>query len=116
MLDKSTRTIPVVFQVRNPQNQLKLGQIVQTEIHTAQRQNLIVVPVSAIIDEDIDKVVFVQLKGESFERRSVSTGPAFGDWVAINNGLKEGERVVTRGAYAVKLASANVSVGQAHVH
>jgi RND family efflux transporter MFP subunit len=116
MLDVNTRTIPVVFEVKNPNNQLKIGQIVQTEIHTTQSRDMLAVPASAIIDEEIDKVVFVQVEGESFEKRSVQTGPTFGDWVAITSGLHHSERVVTKGAYAVKLASANVSVGSAHVH
>lgn len=116
MIDPATRTIPVVFEVKNPDNRLKIGQIVQTEIHTTQSQNMLAVPASAVIDEEIDKIVFIQVEGESFEKRSVRTGPVYGDWVAILDGLDGGERIVTKGAYAVKLASANVSVGGAHVH
>ena len=115
-IDPDTRTIPVVFKVRNPDNMLRIGQIVQTEIHTAQQQNMVTVPASAVIDEEIEKVVFVQVSGEAFERRTVQTGPAFGDWLSVVSGLEPGERVVTRGAYAVKLAGASVSVGSAHVH
>ena len=116
MLDPHTRTIRVLFEVQNPGNLLKIGQIVQTEIHTTQYQEMLAIPASAIIDEEIEQVVFIQIEGESFEKRSVKTGPAFGDWIAIRDGLNKDERIVTKGAYAVKLASANVSIGHAHVH
>ncbi len=116
IVDAATRTIPVVFKVRNPDNQLKIGQIVQTEIHTKQSRNMLAVPASALIDEDIETIVFVQTGGETFFQKSVRTGPVFGDWVAVTDGLEQGERVVSTGAYMLKLASANVSVGHAHVH
>jgi multidrug efflux pump subunit AcrA (membrane-fusion protein) len=77
---------------------------------------MLTVPASAVIDEEIDKVVFVQVSGESFERRTVQTGPTFGDRFSIVSGLEPGDRVVTRGAYVVKLAGALVAVGSAHVH
>ena len=116
MLDATTRTFPLLFEVKNKNNQLKIGQILQAEIYTAQHEDMLTVPALAVIDEDIEKIVFVQVEGESFERRTVQTGPSFGDWISIIDGLEQNERVVTKGAYAVKLAGASVAVGQAHVH
>ncbi len=116
MLDVQSRTIPLLVQVNNPNNQLKIGQVLQVEIHTEQQKQALAVHVSDVIDEEIDKIVFVQIEGEAFERRVVQTGPSFENWVSITDGLQAGERVVTRGAYAVKLAGANTGMGSAHVH
>ena len=59
------------------------------------------VPVSAIVDEEQNHVVFVQLAGETFDERSVVTGIHTDGFVQILSGLSAGERVVTRGADAV---------------
>ena len=61
------------------------------------------------------EVVYVQAEGESFERRVVTVGIRSGGWTEITSGLAAGEHVVTRGAYAVKLAAAGGAV-PAHGH
>ena len=50
--------------------------------------------------------VFVQIGGESFARRFVEIAARDGDWSASRAASKPGDRVVTRGAYEVQLASA----------
>ena len=50
--------------------------------------------------------VFVQIGGEQFARRFVEIAARDGDLVGIKSGVKPGDRVVTRGAYDVQLASA----------
>jgi multidrug efflux pump subunit AcrA (membrane-fusion protein) len=57
----------------------------------------------------------VQLGGETFEKRDLTLGIRDGDWVQVLSGVKEGERVVTKGAYAVKLASMSSAI-PAHGH
>ena len=62
-------------------------------------------------------IVFVQREGETFERRAVTLGPRSGDLVQITEGVKPGDRVVTKGAYLVRLASLSTSVpAHGHVH
>jgi cobalt-zinc-cadmium efflux system membrane fusion protein len=59
----------------------------------------------------------VQRGGETFERRTVTLGARSGDTVQIVEGVKAGERVVTKGAYLVRLASLSTSVpAHGHVH
>ena len=58
-----------------------------------------VVPAAAIVDDAGRPIVFVQREGETFERRAVTLGPRGGDLVQIAEGVKPGERVVTKGAY-----------------
>jgi len=86
------------------------------QLYTAKEKRALLVSKNAIIDEDIQKVVFIQSSGESFEKRIVKTGISNSEYVTITDGLQEGERVVTKGAYQVKLASLNTAVGSAHVH
>jgi multidrug efflux pump subunit AcrA (membrane-fusion protein) len=62
-------------------------------------------------------VVYVMLGGESFERRVVRLGIRDGDYVQVVDGIAPGERVVTRGAYLVRLAgSSPAAAGHGHAH
>ena len=55
--------------------------------------------------------------GEAFVRRVVETGIRDGDWIAIRGGLQAQERVVSKGAYQVRLAaSAPAALGHGHAH
>jgi multidrug efflux pump subunit AcrA (membrane-fusion protein) len=75
------------------------------------------VPAAAIVDDAGRPIVFVQREGETFERRAVTLGTRSGDLVQITDGIRTGDRVVTRGAYLVRLASLSTSVpAHGHVH
>jgi membrane fusion protein, heavy metal efflux system len=87
------------------------------EIWSGKSEQALAVPSSAIVDEGGQSVVFVQRGGESFERRVVAIGIRDGDQVEIFSGLKPAERVVTRGAYLVRLSGASPkAAGEGHVH
>jgi hypothetical protein len=61
--------------------------------------------------------VFVQIGGESFARRYVDVASRDGDVVGLRSGVAVGDRVVTRGAYEVQLASAAKGLpAEGHVH
>ncbi len=59
----------------------------------------------AVVEISTRPYVFVQLDGEHFEKRAVTLGQRDGAWIEIVSGVKQGERVVTRGGYDVHLAS-----------
>ncbi len=61
--------------------------------------------------------VYVQVTGESYTKRAVSTGANDGRLIEIQKGLKPGERVVSRGVILVKAASVVTGVvGHGHNH
>jgi multidrug efflux pump subunit AcrA (membrane-fusion protein) len=61
--------------------------------------------------------VFVQVGGETFARRFVEIASRDGSRVGIASGVSTGERVVTRGAYDIQLASAASGLpAEGHVH
>jgi cobalt-zinc-cadmium efflux system membrane fusion protein len=76
-----------------------------------------VVPPSAVVDDAGRPIVFVQREGETFERRPVTLGARAGDLVQVVEGVSVGERVVTKGAYLVRLASLSTQApSHGHVH
>ena len=70
---------------------------------------------TALIEEQGLFFVYVQLEGESFTKREVKLGGNDGINVQIISGISEGERVVTLGAYNIKLSVASGSL-PAHGH
>ncbi len=110
-------TVPLVFDIPNPEGLLIPGTAWSAAFSTGTGQMAVVVPKAAILDDDGIEVVIVQHGGESFERRQVKTGIRSGDRVAISAGLQPGERVVTEGAYTVLLASrGEQDIGHGHAH
>ena len=114
-VDSSTRTVPLVYEVDNATSRLRIGQLVTVHVETNHAEDVLVVPDSAIVEEDGHFVVFVQVSGETFEKRELSLGVRAENWLEVVSGLSEGERVVTKGAYAIRLASVS-SVIPAHGH
>jgi multidrug efflux pump subunit AcrA (membrane-fusion protein) len=116
-VDPATRTVPLVYEVENPDRRLRIGQAVTLFVETARAETTLAIPGSAIIEEDGRPVAFVQVSGETFEKRDLALGIRDGTWVQVLEGLAEGERVVTRGAYAVRLASVSSAIpAHGHVH
>lgn len=60
--------------------------------------------------------VYLQIAEEEFVKREVGIGESDGKNVRILSGLKEGERVVVKGAYQVKLASSSSVLPEGHSH
>jgi multidrug efflux pump subunit AcrA (membrane-fusion protein) len=62
-------------------------------------------------------VVFVQAAGESFERRPVRLGKQDDSYLQVIDGIKPGERVVTQGAYLIRLSALSAQIpAHGHVH
>lgn len=115
VIDSISRTIPVIYEVPNPHGMLKIGMHAQVAVGTARKVTGVVIPSSAIVDEDGRPVVYVQPEGELFEKREIQPGATGEGRTVVLSGVKEGERVVTGAAYQVRLASLSTSV-PAHGH
>jgi membrane fusion protein, heavy metal efflux system len=106
--------LPVFFSLTND-GSLIPGDAVEVYLKSRPIQNALVVPVSALIEEQGNFYVYVQVAGESFTKRKVSLGAGDGKSAQIISGVNEGERVVIKGAYLIKLATQSGSV-PAHGH
>jgi cobalt-zinc-cadmium efflux system membrane fusion protein len=97
-VDPQTRTVPVRARVANLGTTLKHEMAVEVRIVTGGRKNALMIPVTALVDEEGVKVVYVK-EGEKYERRQVQIGSVTYQWAEILSGVEEGEEVVTAGAY-----------------
>jgi RND family efflux transporter MFP subunit len=117
VLDPVSRALPLQMDVANPGERLLIGQVATAVLYARERQRVPVVPRAAVLMEAGRPYVFVQLGGERFRRRFIEIASRDGDLVGIKSGVAPGDRVVTRGAYEVQLASAATGLpAEGHVH
>jgi membrane fusion protein, heavy metal efflux system len=117
VLAPQTHALPLQFQVDNPDGQLFIGQSGTAVLYKRERQRVVAVPKVAVLMEAGRPYVFVQIGGERFARRPIEIATRDGDRVGVRTGVKRGDRVVTRGAYEVQLASAAKRLpAEGHVH
>lgn len=107
--------IPVTFEVDNV-GDLIAGAYAEVYLLTQSESGVVSVPVTALTEEQGLYFVYVQVCAEEFEKREVHPGRRNGERVEILHGLHHGERVVTRGAYQVKLASMTTAIPHGHSH
>jgi membrane fusion protein, heavy metal efflux system len=116
-IDPATRTASVTVEYPTAQGPEPVGSRFAAHVFTSAPEPLLAIPRSAIVDDGGRDVVYVQTGGESFVRRPVELGIYDGAWVEARNGLVGGERVVSKGAYFVKLAAAGgEEIGHGHAH
>jgi RND family efflux transporter MFP subunit len=101
--DNSLR-IPVSFTVRN-NGDLIPGMYLEAYLMTNPKEKAIVVPYTALLEEQGKYFVYVEIAGESFMKRQVTIAGNDGLNAEISHGLEPGERVVTKGVQPIKLSS-----------
>jgi membrane fusion protein, heavy metal efflux system len=117
VVDPASRTFLVIYEVDNRNRRVAVNQTVHVRLLTGAAASAVVVPESAIVDDAGRPIVFVQAEGESFVRKPVTLGVQEGGFVQVLEGLQSGERVVTRGANLIRLASMSSQVpAHGHVH
>lgn len=117
VVDSISRTAPVVFEFDNTSPNLHVGMFASVHVWTGAQADDTAIPIHALVDEAGQDVAYVMRDGESFERRVLRLGIVDGDYVQVKSGVVPGERIVTRGAYLVRLAAASpAEAGHGHAH
>jgi RND family efflux transporter MFP subunit len=117
LVDPTTRTVPVTYEVDNRDRRLAINQMVFLRLFLTPMGKAPVVPEAAIIDDAGRPVVFVQRGGETFVRKPVKLGIRNHGLVQVLEGVNAGERVVTKGAYLIRLSTMSSAVpAHGHVH
>jgi membrane fusion protein, heavy metal efflux system len=116
VVDEQSRAATAVFEVNNASGDLKLGMQANLRLGVGTKTKVLLVPKESILDNEGKKIVYVLRTGEEFERRDVVVGDEYSGKVAIVSGVKTGERVVTQGAYQLKLQELRPANAGAHTH
>ncbi|NTW58334.1 MAG: efflux RND transporter periplasmic adaptor subunit, partial [Nitrospirae bacterium] len=98
--DAASRTLKVRLEADNPGLMMKPDMFVDIELPVS-FQPTIAVPVDAVVDTGLRKVVFVDKGDGTFEPRRVETGWRRGGLVEITRGLMNKERIVVSGTFMI---------------
>jgi len=117
MVQPVSRTYSVTLGFAADTWQPMIGQTFAAKAITSANKAAIAIPVSAVIRQEGKDVVFVHTGGETFERREITLGIQDGENIEVTRGLQAGERVVSTGAYDVRLAAlGGEEIGHGHAH
>lgn len=106
--------IPVVFEFNNV-GTLFAGAVTEVFLLTHEVPQALVLPVSAITEEQGLYYVYTQLDEDCYHKQEVTLGATNGKEYQVLSGIQPGDNVVVKGSYQVKLASASNAI-PAHSH
>ena len=118
-LNEKTRTLPVIYELENPNYRLKIGMMVDVFLRCPKKERGMVIPEKALIEMEGVPYVFVQVAEEKFVRRPVEVVKHEAGIVQVLKGIEAGDRVVVKGVYNLKLASLRAVIPsglEAHQH
>ncbi len=90
---------------------LQPGMFARIRIDYDERANALVVPRSALLEDQSDVAVFV-VRDAKAQRVPVKVGYSEGEWIEVRDGLKMGDAVVTAGKVALRDGSDVQVIGQ----
>jgi Cu(I)/Ag(I) efflux system membrane fusion protein len=100
-LDPKTRTLKVRLRFANPDESLKPNMYANVKIYGGPRNDIVVIPLEALIRTGREARVVIALGDGRFTSRTVRAGLESGDWVEIVSGIEPGDEVVTSGQFLI---------------
>ena len=101
-VDQNTGTIRIVAAFPNPGNTLRPGQYGRVRVETNMKQDALLLPQSAVMQQQGGYQVAVVGSDHKVSMRAVKPGETVGTMWVIDEGLKPGEQVVVEGLQKLK--------------
>ncbi|MFL6589111.1 MAG: efflux RND transporter periplasmic adaptor subunit [Chthoniobacterales bacterium] len=111
MVDSVTRNVSIQATLANPDHTLRPGMFVKAWVDLPDKHKTLVIPGSAVSYAPYGDSVFVIEKqkdpksgkeSETLRQQVVRVGQARGDFVAVSQGVKEGETIVSTGVFKLR--------------
>lgn len=112
--EQGSNYLPVTFHISGSK-ELIPGTYVEIYLLSEPIADAIALPREALTEEQGNFFVYLQEDEECYRKQPVTVGADDGQRIQILSGVHPGDRVVTRGAYQVKLAGATNAI-PAHTH
>ena len=112
--DDSLFYLPITFEFDNRVDVVP-GSYVEIYLLSGELKDVMVLPKTAITEEQGVNFVYLQVDAEGYKKQEVKLGADNGREVQVLSGVHAGDKVVVEGAYHVKLASASNAI-PAHTH
>lgn len=110
-VDPRTRAVAARVELENPDGVLRAGQFARASVNVAEHDHAVSVPISALQRLGDESVVFIRTDAGVYEARVVEPGRSDGRVVQVHGSLREGELVVTTGAFLLRTELSPDSIG-----
>jgi membrane fusion protein, multidrug efflux system len=109
-LDASTRSVGLEATVQNPEQLLRPGMFARVEVLLPEEQKVVVIPATSVLSAPFGDSVYVVESKDGKDGKPALTvrqvfiraGRARGDFIAVESGLKPGERIVSSGMFKLR--------------
>ncbi len=101
VVDDATGTVKVTAELSNPAATLRPGAFVRVTIKTDTVEDAVLIPKSAVLEDDGETYVFVA-DGETARRKKIELGYENGASVQVRSGVAPGDRIVVAGQGSLK--------------
>ena len=100
-LDPITRTLKARLRFANPDEALKPNMYANVKIYGGPKNDVVVIPLEALIRTGREQRVIIARGEGRFESRPVRIGIESGEWLEILEGVEPGERIVISGQFLI---------------
>ena len=101
-VDETTGTLTLRAEFPNPKGILFPGLFVNLAVEGQNKQNIPVIPQSAVQENQSGRFVLVVTADNQVESRQITTGRRIGPMWAVTAGLKDGEKIIVEGLQKVR--------------
>lgn len=100
VVDQDRQTVPIRIHAKNPDGRMRPNAFVEAHFAAGSKtvKSVLRVPSASVVSDGMESAVFVQIAPGHFKRTEVALGRQHHGLTEIRAGLKEGQRVVSRGA------------------
>ncbi|MGA8753461.1 efflux RND transporter periplasmic adaptor subunit, partial [Candidatus Deferrimicrobium sp.] len=107
LVDADTRNVQLQASVANPEETLRPGMYVTTAVGLPVRKKVVAIPATSVLYAPFGDSVFVVDEkagtgGKAVRQQFVRLGEKRGDFIAVTDGLKEGETIVSTGVFKLR--------------
>lgn len=112
VVDEQSRTITVRASIPNPAGRLKPHMFGDLHLPIGGTAKGLVIPLESIQRDGEATFVFVATSDTTFERRDVALGATLDAMAEVKDGIRPGEKVVTRGSFQLKSELLKEALGE----
>ena len=101
-VSEETHALPLMAEISNSKGRFRPGLFVRVNVPVSSPRDVLAVRPSSLMRHESGTFVFVEEGPTRYRRVDVTTGLETPEWIEIRRGLKEGKRVVEKGAFVLK--------------
>lgn len=101
-IDPTTGTVAVETKFPNPHQLIRPGQFAKVRVTLGSKKDALVVPKRALREIQGQFLAFIVKPDNTVEQKTVVVGPSVGELQVVENGLAEGDAIVTEGFQRLK--------------